>query len=238
MLNRPQNNRLYKKITVTDNQKPLITRDMKMSDLYGVAELHKHCFKSDISIFSALNPEILKRYYGMFVEEPESFAAVLEEPASGSIVGFAFGTLKPGIQKRFLHRYYLIFLWNILKGIFTGKSMWKSLWSRLRKSNVSPLGNLREYDSQLANAGVPPPEGPEDLCMGIGVHRDFRGGGNAAKLLDYYIKRVFEKGAVRVRGAVLVSNTPSMTFFKNRGWEFRRISDAQVSIWLDRPKKV
>jgi ribosomal protein S18 acetylase RimI-like enzyme len=73
--------------------------------------------------------------------------------------------------------------------------------------------------------------------MGIGVHSDFRGGGNAARLVDYYARRVFEKGAVRTRGAVLASNTASMNFFKRRGWEFRRISDTQVSIWLDRPKK-
>jgi GNAT superfamily N-acetyltransferase len=73
--------------------------------------------------------------------------------------------------------------------------------------------------------------------MGIGVHSDFRGGGNAGRLIDYYVTRVFEKGAVRTRGAILVNNTASMTFFKRHGWEFRRISDTQVSVWLDRPKK-
>jgi GNAT superfamily N-acetyltransferase len=219
---------------MADSREPLRVRDMALSDLDGIAELHKHCFTSEISIFSALNPGVLKCYYAMFVEEPESYAAVLEEPASGRIVGFAFGTTRPGIRKRFLQRYYFSFLWSIIFGLFTNKAVWKSLRARLRGKTGLHLG---EYDSALANAGVPPPQGQEDLCMGIGVHSDYRGGGNPARLIDYYVTRVFEKGAVRTRGAVLTSNIASMIFFKCRGWEFRRISDAQVSIWLDRPKK-
>jgi ribosomal protein S18 acetylase RimI-like enzyme len=219
---------------MADSREPLRVRDMTLSDLDGVAELHKHCFTSEISIFSALSPDVMKRYYAMFVEEPESYAAVLEEPASGRIVGFTFGTRRPGIQKRFLHRYYIRFLWSVIKGVFTGKAVWNSLLSRFRVKNRSRLG---EYDSLLAKAGVPPPKGPEDLCMGIGVHRDFRSGGNAARLIDYYVTRMFEKGVVRVRGDTRINNIASMTFFKRRGWEFRQISDTQVSIWIDRPKK-
>jgi len=219
---------------MADSREPLRARDMTLNDLDGVVELHKHCFTSDISIFSALSPDVMKRYYGMFVEEPESFAAVLEEPVSGHIAGFTFGTTRPGIQKRFLRRYYFRFLWNLVKGLFTSKAVWNSLLSRFRVKNRSRLG---EYDSVLAKAGVPPPEGLEDLCMGIGVHRDFRGEGNAARLIDYYVTRMFEKGVVRVRGDTRTNNIASMTFFKRRGWEFRRISDTQVSIWIDRPKK-
>jgi GNAT superfamily N-acetyltransferase len=222
---------------MTEDKEPLRVRDMTLGDLDRVAELHRHCFTSEISIFSALSPDVLKRYYGMFVSEPESFAAVLEEPASGHIVGFTFGTGRPSIQKRFLHRYYIRFLLSIIKGVFTSKAVRKSLRSRLGKKRDVQFGDLGEYNSALAGAGVPPPDGPEDLCMGIGVHKDYRGGGNASRLVDYYACRVFEKGAVRIRGAVLTGNIASMTFFKRRGWEFRRISDAQVSIWLDRPKK-
>jgi GNAT superfamily N-acetyltransferase len=219
---------------MADGKESLRVRDMKLSDLDGVVELHRYCFTSEVSIFSALSPGVLKRYYAMFVEEPESYAAVLEEPASGRIVGFTFGTSKPGIRKRFLRRYYCRFFWSVIKGLFTDKSVWKSLWLRLwGKSSL----NLGEYNPVLAVAGVPPPQGPEDLCMGIGVHSDYRGGGNAARLIDYYVTRVFEKGAVRIRGAVLTSNIASMTFFRRCGWNFKRISDAQVSIWIDRPEE-
>jgi GNAT superfamily N-acetyltransferase len=219
---------------MADGRQLLRVRDMTLSDLDGIVELHKHCFTSEISIFSALNPGVLKCYYAMFVEEPESYAAVLEEPASGRIVGFAFGTTRPGIRKRFLQRYYFRFFWSIIFGFFTNKAVWKSLWARLRSKTGLHLG---EYDSALANAGVPPPQGQENLCMGIGVHSDFRGGGNPARLIDYYVTRVFEKGAVRIRGAILTSNIASMIFFKCRGWEFKPLSDSQVSIWIDRPKK-
>ena len=219
---------------MADGKEPLRVRDMKMSDLGGIAELHRSCFTSEISLFSALSPDVLKCYYAMYVEEPESHAAVLEEPVSGRIVGFVFGTTRAGIKRRFLKRYYLKFFWSVIKGLFTSRAIWKSLWSRLWGKSGLSLGG---YDSLLADAGVPAPEGLEDVCMGIGVHSDYRGGGNAGKLLDYYVNRVFEKGAVRVRGGVLTSNIASMTFFKRRGWEFRRISDTQVSVWFDKPKK-
>ena len=213
----------------------LHVRDMRLGDLNDVASVHKNCFPSEISIFSALSPDVLKRYYAMFVEESESYAAVLEEPVSGRVVGFVFGTRRPGIQKRFLHRYYFRFLWSVIFGLFTSRAVWNSFRARLRGKTGLHLG---EYDSALANAGVPPPEGTENLCMGIGVHRDYRGGGNAARLLNYYVSSVFEKGVVRIRGAVLTTNVASMILFKSCGWEFRQVSDTQMSVWINRPKKI
>ncbi len=219
---------------MAEEKEQLHVRDMKLSDLDGVVEVHRNCFTSETSLFSALSPDVLKCYYAMYAEEPESYAAVLEEPASGRIAGFAFGTTKAGIKRRFLKRYYLKFTFSVLKGLFTNAAVWKSLFARLWGQRGLNLGG---YDSVLADAGVPAPGGIEDVCLGIGVHSDFRGGGNAAKLIDYYVKRVFEKGAVRVRGGVLKSNIASMTFFQRRGWNFREISDEQVSVWIDRPKE-
>lgn len=219
---------------MSDVKEPSRVRDMSLSDLDGIAELHANCFNSEISLFSALSPDVLKCYYALYVEEPESHAAVLEDPVSGRIVGFAFGTTRTGIKRRFLKRYYVKFFWSVFKGLFTSRAVRKSLWSRLWGKSGLSLGG---YDSNLAEAGVPAPDGLEDVCMGIGVHSDYRGGGNAAKLLDYYVNRVFEKGAVRVRGGVLISNIASMTFFKRRGWNFKEISDTQVSVWINRPKE-
>ena len=85
-----------------------LPRDLTLNDLDSVAELHRHCFSDSVSIFSLLGRNILKHFYAQLVEEPKSFAAVLEEPGSGRIVGVAFGTHKPGIQGRFLY-YFLIY---------------------------------------------------------------------------------------------------------------------------------
>jgi len=206
-------------------------RDMTLDDLDGVVAVHKHCFPSSVSIFSALDDSILKAYYAQFVEEPESYAAVLEQPGSGLIIGVTFGTRKPGIQGRFLRAHWFKFLLSVLKGLSTSRAVWGALWSRLRKSNALLL---EEYDSVLAAKGVPPPRGLEDLHMGIAVHSKFRGSGNAKRLIEYYMARVFEAGATRVRGAILTKNIASMIFFKHRGWSFKEILDTQVSVWLDR----
>ena len=92
-------------------------RDMALNDLDGVVELHNHCFSGSVSIFSALSDNILKSYYAQVLEEPESYAAVLEEPNSGCIVGLSYGTMKPGLQGRFLRRNLFWFLWSIFKGL-------------------------------------------------------------------------------------------------------------------------
>jgi N-acetylglutamate synthase-like GNAT family acetyltransferase len=70
--------------------------------------------------------------------------------------------------------------------------------------------------------------------MGIAIHPNWRGGGNAKRLLDYYIHKIFQTEAVRIRGAILTSNVASMTFFRRRGWQFKEISPKQVSVWVDK----
>jgi RimJ/RimL family protein N-acetyltransferase len=94
---------------------------------------------------------------------------------------------------------------------------------------------LGEYSDELAKAGVPVPNGLEDLNMGIALHPNFRGGGNAAKLIQYYQKHIFEKGAARIRGAILQENSASIKFFKKQGWEFKQLPDSNFSVWIDRP---
>ena len=204
---------------------------MTLDDLDSVVQLHRLCFPVSISVFSAFSHDIVRRFYAQFVEEAESHAAVLEEPGSGCIVGVTFGTSKPGFQKRFLKRHRFRLFCSIIKGLLTGMAVWKSLWARLRKKNSLSLG---EYDSVLAEAGVPAPSGLEDLNMGIAVHPDWRGGGNAAKLIEYYTAIIFKTGVVRIRTAILTNNVASMFFFKRCGWKVRKVSDTQVSVWFDR----
>jgi GNAT superfamily N-acetyltransferase len=206
-------------------------RDMKINDLDDVAEVHKKCFSASISIFSALSSDILKLYYRMFIDEPESYAVVLENQVSGRVVGVVIGTGNPGIQGRFLKRYRTKFFWDILKGLFSRKAVWEALFARFGKKNSLQLG---KYEPALADIGIPAPKGPENINMAIALHPDFRGKGNSARLLEFYNKRVFEDGAVRIRGAVLASNIASVTFFERQGWTFLKISDTQFSIWLDR----
>ena len=207
-------------------------RDMKISDLDDVNEVHKKCFSAFVSIFSALSSDILKLYYRMFIDEPESYAVVLEDQASGRVVGVVIGTGNPGIQDRFLKKYRTRFFWDILKGLFSRKAVWEALVARFGKRNSFSLG---KYEPALAAIGIPAPKGPENINMEIALHPDFRGKGNAARLLEFYNKRVFEDGAVRTRGQVLASNIASATFFKRQGWTFLKISDTQFSIWFDKP---
>lgn len=211
---------------------PPKVRDMRWEDLDGVVELHRHCFSDSVSIFSLLSQDILKHFYALLVEEPESYAAVLEEPGSKRIVGVAFGTYKPGIQGRFLKRHFFRFCWAILKKLFVSTIVWKTLWIRLKKRNYPSLYNSA---SIMVDAGVSPPKGPEALFMFIGVHKKWRGGGNAGRLVKYYSDRTFQAGVARIRGAVLYENRACFGMFKRLGWNITEISPEEVCIWIDRP---
>lgn len=207
-------------------------RNLNSSDLEYIAELHKNCFADSISLFSSLSNDIIKCYYAHVLEEPKSYAAVLEEPISGRIVGLAFGTTRPGFQRRFLRQHFFQFCWSILKGLFISAIVWKLLSRRLRK-NTSP--SLGEYGSALADAGVPAPKGTEALFILVGVHKQWRGKGNAERLVKYFATQMFEAGAKRIRGAISSDNLASLILHKRLGWKFKKISDTEVSVWIDRP---
>jgi hypothetical protein len=153
---------------------------MRLEDLDDVASVHKNCFPD--SIFSSLDDELVKCFYSQAVEEPQSYAAVLEDPANRRVVGFAIGTTKVGYRKRLLLRHPIRICWSLSKGLFTGIAIWQAVWGRL----LDMRKLLSEKPGAVDSASdVPPAKGTEVLFMPIAVHTDYRGGGNAARLADY-----------------------------------------------------
>jgi ribosomal protein S18 acetylase RimI-like enzyme len=216
-----------------ENSKNFIVRDMSEKDLPEVANIHRDCFPSNISMFTALPEHILMNYYRMFISEgSNSSAAVVEMVDTGVIAGYTCGTREPGIRRRFVNRYPLqlatALLWTALRS-----SEFRQVL--LHKKGSENTLFLRGYDELLHTAGVPDPNGREDLNMGIAIHSAYRGGGKASALLDYYCRRVFEmSNAKRVRGAILKVNVASLTLVKRLGWEIRDVTVNQVSNWKDR----
>lgn len=206
-------------------------RNMKSSDLAQIAELHRNCFPESISIFSVLSDNIVKCFYAQMLEEAECVVTVLEEPVSGCIIGLAFGTTRPGFQRRFLRQHFFQFGLSVFNGLLTGTALWKMLWDRLLKK-IGTSSTKR--DSVLADADVPAPKDPEAFFALVGVHAKWRGGGNAERLVKYFTSQMFAAAAARIRGTVRSDNLASLILFKRLGWKSRKISDTQVSIWIDR----
>lgn len=216
---------------MTKGVDPPQPRKMTLSDLDQIAGLHRDCFPESISIFSALSDDVIKQFYKQALEESECTVTVLEETDSGRIIGLAFGTTRPGFQGRFLRNHFLLFCWSLFKGLFVSKAVWKLVWLRLRKK-TGP--SLTEYDSDLADAGVPAPTGQEGLFVLVGVHPEWRGGGNAERLVKYFTTQMFEAGAARIRGAIRSDNLPSLILHKRLGWHIKKISADSISVWIDR----
>lgn len=218
---------------VNETHRPIV-RKLEKNDLAAAAAIHKACFRYSVSVFSAVNSEILKRYYQMFVDEPNSCAAVLEDPVTRAVVGVTYGTRQPGIQKRFLRRYWFWLIGIIAKDLFTRATIWKAICGRLIRKNRLSMG-VREFCPALEKLGVPAPTGPEDINLGIAILPDFRGSGNPARLLNFYQEQMFKAGVVRIRGAILTNNVASIIFFKRQGWQFRKASEREWVIWIDKP---
>ena len=207
-------------------------RDMILSDLDGVVKLHKHCFPDSISIFTALSDDIVKRFYEQAVEEPECVAAVLEEPGSGRIVGLAFGTMKPGFQRRFLRRHFFRFVWGIFSAFVVNPALRDALCKRFKHITHRLL---EKHNSASNGSGVPPANGPEAFYIILGVHSQWRGRGNAGRLVNYLVARMFEAGAGRILGFIPSNNLPSLKLHKRLGWNIKKISDENVEIWMEQP---
>ena len=208
---------------------------MTAADTSGVVEVHRHCFPASISIFSALNPDIVKRYYELFVSESESLGAVLVESGTERIAGFASGTLRPGIKKRFAIRYCIPLCWGILFGCLTSATVRKVVCGHIK--NIPKMFTEKKR-KDCAEAESPPPNGPIGFFMPIAIHPDFRGGPNAVKLAEYLMDKFFERGVVRIRsGGITTDNIASRILFeKLLGWNSKVISDKWVTVWTDRPQ--
>jgi len=219
---------------MADMTKQPIVRDMTLDDVDGVVEVHRHCFPASVSIFSVLSRSIVKRYYELFVKEPESLAAVLLEPGTERVGGFAAGTLKPGIQKRFAVRYCLPLCWGVLLGCLTSAAVRKMVFARVRDI---PKMFTEKKGNKFAEAEGSPPDGPIGFFMPIAIHPDFRGGGNAVKLAEYLTNKFFERGVARVRGGgITIDNIASRRLFEQKlGWNSKVISNKWVAVWIDRP---
>ena len=118
-------------------------REMTVSDLDKIAALHKSCFPASLSIFSALSNGIVRGFYAQILQETENYVAVLEDVATGRLVGMAFGTLKLGVQNRFLKRHIVRFAASFIARAFVSPAIWKYVWKLLFKK--TGLG-LRTYD--------------------------------------------------------------------------------------------
>lgn len=204
-------------------------REMTPSDLDGVAELHRQCFSTSASLLSALGHDIVKRSYAQAIEESETIAVVLEEPGTGRIVGFAVGTITLGFTRRFVRRRFFRFSLSLLKGLLVDEHARNAVWAKVR--NMRTL--LKGHKNLLENTGIPAPRGPEAFFMDIGVHEQWRGGGNAERLVEYLTARIREMGVARVRASVSPSNLASLILFKGLGWNMKKVADEQVFVWTD-----
>lgn len=207
-------------------------REMTLSDLDTIAELHRNCFPDSISVFSALSNGIIKGFYTQILQEPENYVVVLEEVGTGRLVGIAFGTRKLGIQRRFLKRHFVQFIATFIARAFVSSAIWKYVWNNLlRKKGL----HLRAYDSVLEQAGVPLPKGTEVFFMLVGVHPQWRGGRNAERIVKFFTTQIFKTGVTRIRGAIRPDNLASLILHKRLGWNIKKISAGEISVWIDRP---
>ncbi len=208
---------------------PLVERDMTIEDIDGVIDVHRNCFPAELSIFSVLSHDVVKLYYSEFVEH-ENFAVVSEDKETGRIAGFAVGTFKPGFHSRFVKKHLFVFCWNIFKGFFTSSTVRKVTFRLF----VKAIGKIFTKNADPINTDdLPPANGPVGIFMPVAIHSDFRGGGNAARIANFFTKRMFDKGMVRVRGRIAEDNIASLKLFRKIGWSEKQVSKHWYKVWID-----
>lgn len=203
-------------------------RAMRLGDLPAIAEIHRVCFPMSISIYSVLPSEVVQRFFKQFVLEPYSIAAVCEEKDTGRICGYATGTMKTGITGRFLRANRYLFAVEVLKKLFTHRTVARVLWANLSERQKDHV------DYAKIEGGLP--KGPVGNYRAIAVHPDFRGRKISEKLVVYVTDWLYAQGAVRVRGnGIRPDNIPSIKLFKKLGWHVQQVSEAWSLHWIDSP---
>lgn len=215
---------------MTDTKDIPRPRTMTLSDLWAVVEIHKKCFPASLSIFTALGDDTLHLFYRQAVEEDYSVATVLEEPNSGQVIAFAIGTMRPGFRLRLVRHHLIWFCICVARGLFTSSDVRKRMWNY--------VGFLKR---PLRRKSRPPSTDPgraprlEGNYMTAAVHPQWRRRGNATRILDYFVNRMFDAGSYRVRARVRTDNLPSLAMHKRLGWHIEKLSEEYVTVWKDRP---
>ena len=187
---------------------------MKLTDLCEVIEIHKNCFPSSLSIFTALGDNILKLFYTQAVTEQDNIAIVLEDLGSKHVIAFAIGTMTPGFRQRLVKHNLLYFTWALFCGLLLNHAV------RERTQNYMRLLKKKFSSKSCSNSTYldsTPPVEPEGNYMIVAVHQQARRKGNAKLILHDLVRRIFEAGANRVRARVRTDNLPSINMHKQFG---------------------
>jgi len=204
-------------------------RLLRRTDAAEVARLHRVVFPD--TFFTGLGERFLRHYYEQVAEGFQTLCAVLEDPASGHLVGFALGTMEPGFYARVVRTGPFTTAWGLVAGLFRSRAVWKGILRSLR--SVRRLFHAVDV-AGASEAGIEPPDGPLMRYTYLGVHPDFRGRGNAKRLVAYFAEQAFGRGAARVAGTIVGSNRASQNLHKRLGWNMRTFKDQTCYIWLDK----
>ena len=218
---------------MSNTESKLIVRNMTAADIEGVEDVHRNCFPATLSIFSVLDRKVVIKYYSGFANEPENLGAVLEDTETGRIAGFAVGTLKPGFQKRFIKRNLFPFSVAVIKSFFASKTIRRSTAIQIKKMAIRIFSRKAVTAEEIK---IPDPPGAEGIFMPIAIHSDYRGGGNAARLAEYFTKSFFDLGIARVRGKIAPDNIASLKLFRKLGWKELETPQGWYIVWIDKPE--
>lgn len=214
------------------NPAATVPRDMTLADLPAIVELHKVCFSG--YFLTGLGDGVVRRFYQHAIDDPKSFACVLEVTSTTTLVGLAVGTLDPAFHSQLMRRNLSPFVYSVLRGIITRPEVRKGVAHRL--GFVKRLFRAHA-DRGLADAGIPPPAaGPEARFLDVAVHPNWRGGGHAERLVDFFAARIFAAGAGRLGGSVRPENLASLILYKRLNWNVEKTTPRRVDVWIDRER--
>lgn len=211
----------------------LVIRPMRLEDIEQVVNIHRFCFPASVSLFSVLNPHVVWHLYAQYVEEKDSFGVVLVDETLGFVAGYAAGTLKPGIQRRFLKRHWFLVGWYLLLAMAAHPSLIGRVVRAMFKKE-----RFEEYRRHPELFETTYPAGPVGYFMPIAVHPDYRGGGNAVRVARALMEEFFKRGVVRIRGNKIdIHNLASQKLFVDKlGWNSVVIENESVVVWVDKPE--
>ena len=213
---------------VEQKSSPLI-RALTDQDAPGFAHAYMECFPDDF--FTGLGGGFLKHYCRQLANDPLSVTSVLEDPQTGQIIGLAVGSMNLGLYSRVITRGPVTTFISVMVGIFKSSAVRKGVIRAIRSiKRVIRTENVVGTDHEE----IPPITGKTARFIVVGVCQNWRGGGNAERLVRHFTDQIFALGADRVTGIVHVTNPASLILWKRLGWHLCRTTPSQYLIYVDK----
>jgi ribosomal protein S18 acetylase RimI-like enzyme len=191
----------------------IIPADEKHID--GLVECHISAFPGEF--LTLLGPVFLKSFYKFYCTHPDAICIVAKDANTEFVAGLVAGGA-PYVRSQFMRKYIPLYFPLILFKGLINKKVRVRLFEHLKNFTLSIIIKLKIKNNKSINLPPEDPPGTWSSLLSICTHRDYRGRGAAASLIEAFRTESAQRGYRTMRLSVHNDNIAAIELYKRSGW--------------------